>query len=44
MFLKPNTINYNLKNNKSMEILQQFINTTTEECDGYNISWKNINP
>ena len=37
-------INYALylKNNKSMEILQQFINTTTEECDGYNISWKNM--
>jgi hypothetical protein len=37
-------INYALylKNNKSVEILQQFINTTTEECSGYNISWKNM--
>ena len=37
-------INYALylKNNKSVEILQQFINATTEECGGYNISWKNM--
>lgn len=37
-------INYALylKNNKSIEILLQFINTTTEECKGYNISWKNM--
>ena len=37
-------INYALylKNNKGIEILQQFINTTTEECVGYHISWKNM--
>ena len=37
-------INYALylKNNKGIEILQQFIKTTTEECSGYHISWKNM--
>jgi len=37
-------INYALylKNSKSIEILRQFINTTTEECSGYHISWKNM--
>lgn len=37
-------INYALylKNSKSIEILKQFINATTEECSGYHISWKNI--
>lgn len=37
-------INYALylKNNKGIEILQQFINATTEECTGYHISWKNM--
>ena len=31
-----------LKNNKGIEILLQFMNTTTEECKGYHISWKNM--
>lgn len=31
-----------LKNNKNIEILQRFINTTTEECNECNISWKNM--
>lgn len=31
-----------LKNNKSIEILQRFINTTTKECIGCHISWKNM--
>ena len=37
-------INYALylKNSKSIEILKQFINATTEECSGYHISWKNM--
>jgi len=37
-------INYALylKNSKSIEILKQFINATTEECNGYHISWKNM--
>jgi hypothetical protein len=37
-------INYALylKNNKGIEIIKQFINTTTEACDGYHISWKNM--
>jgi hypothetical protein len=37
-------INYALylKNSKSVEILKQFINATTEECSGYHISWKNM--
>jgi hypothetical protein len=37
-------INYALylKNSKSNEILKQFINSTTEECSGYHISWKNM--
>ena len=37
-------INYALylKDNKGIEILQQFIKTTTEECSGYHISWKNM--
>jgi hypothetical protein len=37
-------INYALylKNSKSIDILKQFINATTEECGGYHISWKNM--
>lgn len=37
-------INYALylKNSKSIEIVKQFINATTEECSGYHISWKNM--
>ena len=37
-------INYALylKNSKSIEILKQFVNATTEECSGYHISWKNM--
>lgn len=31
-----------LKNNKSIEILKRFINTTTKECAGCHISWKNM--
>jgi hypothetical protein len=31
-----------LKNNKSIEILRRFIDTTTEECSECNISWKNM--
>ena len=37
-------INYALylKNNSSINIVSRFINATTEECPGYNISWKNM--
>jgi hypothetical protein len=37
-------INYALylKNNKGLEIIQEFIKTTTEECSGYHIPWKNM--
>ena len=31
-----------LKKNKSNEILQRFINTTTKECSACHISWKNM--
>lgn len=31
-----------LKNNSNLNILSRFINTATEECPGYNISWKNM--
>jgi hypothetical protein len=31
-----------LKNSSNINILSRFINTATEECPGYNISWKNM--
>lgn len=37
-------INYALylKNSSNNDILSRFMNTATEECPGYNISWKNM--
>jgi hypothetical protein len=37
-------INYALylKNSSNINILSRFVNTATEECPGYNISWKNM--
>ena len=31
-----------LKNSSNINILSRFINAATEECPGYNISWKNM--
>ena len=31
-----------LKNSSNINIISRFINTATEECPGYNISWKNM--